>query len=141
MKNIVSALEYRDIKIDQVYDFKRKFTYEDVKAFATLSGDKNPLHVDKTFGKNSQFGQNVVHGMLISSLFSTLVGMYCPGEKSLYLSQSLEFRRPLFIGQTVQVRGTVVEKNDSVKIITMVTEILRNDEKLVTGLAKVKILD
>ena len=141
MKNIVSALEYRDIKIDQVYDFKRKFTYEDVCAFATLSGDKNPLHVDKTFGQNSQFGQNVIHGMLISSLFSTLVGMYCPGEKSLYLSQSLEFRRPLFIGQIVQVRGTVVEKNDSVKIIKMVTEVLRNDEKLVTGVAKVKILD
>ena len=141
MKNVAAALDYIDIEIGEIFQFTRKFSYKDVNTFATLVGDKNPLHVDEAFGKNSQFGQNVIHGMLVSSLFSTLVGMYCPGEKSLYLSQTLNFRKPLFVDQTVHIRGTITGKNDSVRIITITTEILRSGEKLVTGEAKVKVIE
>ena len=79
--------------------------------------------------------------LLISSLFSKIVGVHCPGEKSLYLSQSIEFRKPLFLNEEVEVRAEVVKKISSIKVIELKTEVFRKKEKLITGLAKVKILD
>lgn len=135
-----AQLGYDDIKLGAVYEFERTITAEDVKQFAELTGDHNPLHVDPEFGAQSQFGNNIVHGMLAGSLFSTLVGMYCPGERALYMSQTLHFRKPLFYGDRVAVRGTMIDKNDSVGLITMKTEIVRKGEIVVAGEAKVKIL-
>ena len=109
--------------------------------FAILSGDLNPLHVDESFGKNSKFGKNVVHGMLTASLFSTLVGMYCPGKKCLYLGQTLQFKMPLFYDETVDVKGTVVSKVDALKMLKMKTEIYRGKDLILTGEAQVQLLD
>ncbi len=131
---------YEDITVGDVYEFERLITKEDVMKFAELTGDHNPLHVDGEFGKKSEFGQNIVHGMLVASLFSTLVGMYCPGENALYLSQTLSFRRPLFIGLDLVVRGTVVAKLESLQVIRLKTQILHFNEELISGEAMVKVL-
>ena len=139
--NKAKKFRYYDLKQGDVYSFKKKISKQNVMDFARLSGDFNPLHVDPNFGKKSIFKNNVVHGMLAASFFSTLVGMHCPGEKSLYMSQTLNFRLPLYYGDTVTVRGTITNKNDSVKIITLKTEILKNDKIVVDGEAKVKVLE
>ena len=110
--NVAVKNKYEDIKIADVYSFVRTISKFDVLRFASLSGDFNPLHVDEKFGKKSKFGTNVVHGMLTASLFSTLIGMYCPGKNSLYLGQTLEFKAPLFYGDTVEVKGTILNKVD-----------------------------
>ncbi|MDP3244342.1 MAG: MaoC family dehydratase [bacterium] len=135
-----AQLSYEDIKIGNVYEFEQIITEDDVMKFAELVGDYNPFHVDPEFGKKSQFGKNVVHGMLAASLFSRLVGMYCPGEKALYLSQTLNFRRPLFYGEKVTTCGKVINKNDSIQVVTLKTEIFKNDELIIDGEAKIKIL-
>lgn len=134
-------LEYQDIRVGDIYGFERKITRKDVYDFAELTGDFNPLHTDKTYGEKSKFGNNIVHGMLAGSLFSTLIGMYCPGEKSLYLSQTLNFRRSIFPNDKVKVRGEVVGKNDSVKIITIKTEIFRDNTLIISGEAKASFLE
>ena len=136
-----AKLSYSDINEGNVYSFNRKISKQDVMDFAKLSGDFNPLHVDAGFGKKSQFKGNIVHGMLLSSLFSTLVGMHCPGEKSLYMSQTLKFRQPIYYDDNVVVKGTVTEKNDSIKIVTIKTEILKEGKIAIDGEAKVKVLD
>ena len=123
-----------------VYSFERIITKKDVLSFATLTGDWNPLHTDEKYASKSQFGQNIVHGMLAGSLFSALIGMYCPGENSLYLSQTLDFRSPIFYNDLVEVRGEVVAKNDSIKVITLKTEILKEGKIVINGEAKVKLL-
>ena len=133
-------LRYEDIRVGAVYKFERTITEDDVMKFAELTGDYNPLHVDPVLGTQSQFGKNVVHGMLAASLFSTLVGMYCPGKHALYISQNIQFRKPLFYGDNVTVRGTVTGKNDSIHLITMKTEILMGSEVAVSGEAKVRVL-
>ena len=79
-------LSLSDIKEGETYQFTKKITGNDVLEFATLTGDFNPLHVDKEFGEKSQFKRNIVHGMLAGSMFSTLIGMYCQGMKSFYIS-------------------------------------------------------
>lgn len=122
-----------------VHSFERVISREDVTRFAELTGDFNPLHTDKAFGEKSRFKGNIIHGMLAGSLFSTLVGMHCPGENCLYLTQTLQFKKPVFPGDKVLVRGKVTYKNDSVKMVTMNCEILVGEEVAVTGEAKVGV--
>lgn len=139
--NKAPLISFSFIEIGKVYEFEKRITNADVMKFAELTGDYNPLHVDCDFGEKSIFKKNVAHGMLISGFFSTLIGMYCPGEKSLYLNQSLSFRSPVFIGDIVLVRGTVISKNESIKIITLKTQILKNNNIVIDGEAKVKVLE
>lgn len=136
-----AELKYEDIKVGTMYEFEKIITQAEIMKFAELSGDYNPLHADAEFGSRSQFGQNIAHGMLGASFFSTLVGMYCPGKNSLYLSQTLQFKKPLFNNDLIIVRGIVMDKQDSVKMITLKTEILRNGEVMISGEAKVKVLE
>jgi len=136
-----ALLIYDEIEIGNVFTFERSISQEDVSAFSALTGDANPLHVDHEFGRNSKFGKNIVHGMLLGSLFSTLVGMHCPGEKSLYMSQTLQFKQPLFAGDTVTVKGTVAQKHDAIRLITMKTEIFRGNDVIVVGEAKVRMME
>ena len=141
MKKQAAVYNYNEIEINSTFSFTRTVTKEDVSVFAILSGDLNPLHVDESFGKNSKFGKNVVHGMLTASLFSTLVGMYCPGKKCLYLGQTLQFKMPLFYDETVDVKGTVVSKVDALKMLKMKSEIYRGKDLILTGEAQVQLLD
>lgn len=113
-----------------------------VQKFADLSGDTNPLHMDAEFARKTPLKERVAHGLLGGALFSRLVGMYLPGTYSLYLSQSLFFRRPILIGTTIIVSGTVVQKIDSMKTLKMST-ILTDSETgkvLTDGEAMVKVL-
>ena len=128
-----SSLRYDEIRVGQVYSFERTLTESEVQTFAALTGDVNPLHVDPEYGKKTKFGKNVAHGMLAGSLFSTLIGMFCPGEKSLYLSQSLQFKKPIFPGDSLKIQGTVTAKTDSTQIVTLATDILVRGEKAITG--------
>jgi len=128
--------EYGDVIVGTVFSFTRTISQTHVKIFAELSGDFNPLHVNKEFGVKSKFGKNVVHGMLTASLFSQLVGMYFPGEKCLYLSQSMQFKMPLFYDEQVEVRGTIVGKVDALKMVKILTEIYRGEDLIILGEAK-----
>jgi acyl dehydratase len=87
----------------------KRFTYEDVQLFAEVSTDKNPLHLDETFASNTQFGKPIVHGMLVASLFSAILGTKLPGTGTIYLGQELSFKKPVFIGDTITASAEVVE--------------------------------
>ena len=136
-----AILNYDEISIGDLFSFKRTLTAEDVSRFAELTGDFSPLHVDEDFGRQSQFGKNLVHGMLAGSLFSTLVGMYCAGQKSLYFGQTLRFRRPIFFNTPLVVSGKVIKKYDSIRLITLATEIIMDDGVVaIDGEAQVKVI-
>ena len=141
MKKKAAVYRYDEIDIGSVHSFTRTITHDDVIKFAELSGDLNPLHLSEAYGGSSQFGKNVVHGMLTASLFSTLVGMYCPGQKCLYLGQTLQFKMPLFYEETVKVIGTVVNKVDALSILTMKTELFRDKDLIVSGEAQIQLID
>ena len=136
-----SKIPFQDILLGKVYEIKVTVTQDLIQSFAKVSGDFNPLHVNKTFAGNTPFKKNVAHGMLLGSFFSQIIGMLCPGENSLYLSQSLQFKNPVLEGDTVVVRGTVLDKNESVQVVTFKTEILNQNKVAVTGEAKVKVMD
>ena len=134
-------MKYAEILVGATFSFEKEISREEVLRFAEISGDFNKLHIDEAFGKTTRFGKNVVHGMLCGSLFSQIVGMYCPGENSLYLTQSLNFKAPVFCGDKVTVCGTVLGKNDSVNMITLKTEVIKDNKVVVDGEAKVKVME
>lgn len=136
-----ALLTFEEIQVGTGYTFTRVISEEAVNQFAQLTGDFNPLHCDPAYGKQTKFKKNIAHGMLVGALFSTLVGMYCPGEQCLYLSQTLKFRRPIFLGDQVIVKGTVTNKSDSTKILTLKTEVIVRETLAISGEAKVTILE
>ena len=136
----MNEYNHNEIKIGGVFEFKRTLSMKDIDDYAKLTQDFNPLHCDEKYASNTQFKGRIVHGMLAGSLFSTLVGMVCPGKKNLYLSQSLNFKKPIYPNSELIVRGTVKDKINSIKVIVINTEIIVNDSVVVNGEAKVKVM-
>jgi len=133
---------YADISVGEKAAFSVLITDELVDEFGNLSGNLNPLHMDEEYGRRSVFHHRIAHGMLAGCLFSRLLGMYLPGEHSLCLSQTLQFRRPVMIGVELTIRGEVLQKTDSSKTITVLTvaEDSHTGEVLVSGEALVRLL-
>lgn len=79
----------------------------DIYAFAGITGDFNPLHVDAEFARRSRFGERIAHGLLTAGLISTVLGMHLPGPGGIFLSQTLKFLRPVRIGDTITALAEV----------------------------------
>ena len=138
MINALNELKYEDIFIGQQESFTIKITDSMVEKFSNLSGDLNPLHMDNTFAESNSFNKRIVHGMLLASFFSHLVGMKLPGKNALYFSQTLNFRSPCYIDDTIEIVGKVTEKSDSTQIITVSTSIFNESKTcLIDGIAKI----
>ena len=133
-------LSFDEIQIGKKASFDKKITKEMVENFAQLSGDFNPLHMNEEYAKKTSFGKRVCHGMLLSSLFSQLVGMFLPGKNSLYFSQSLNFQSPCFIDDEVTIEGEIIEKSAALQMITLKTQITNQHGKcILDGLGKIII--
>ena len=140
MINPLNELSYDDISIGQQESFIIKITESMVDKFSNLSGDLNPLHMDNEFAESSSFNKRIVHGMLLASFFSQLIGMKLPGKNALYFSQTLNFRSPCYIDDEIEVIGEVTEKSDSTQIITVSTTIFNKSKTcLIDGIAKIII--
>ena len=135
-------LEYSfdEIEIGLEHNFEIIIDEKLVEDFAKISGDFNPLHMDEQFAKKSKFGRRVCHGMLLSSFFSRLVGMYLPGKNALYFSQNLNFVGPCFIGDRIIVKGEIIDKSEAARMIKIETTIKNKEGKfLIKGNAQVMI--
>ena len=131
-----------DLSIGQKVKFTEVISESMIEEFAKLSGDYNSHHMDESYARKTRFKKRICHGMLIESLFSSLIGMHLPGKHSLYFSQSLNFLYPAFIDDKVTVEGEVVKISRSTGIITLKTRITKeNNIELVTGEAKVVLLE
>tara|TARA_X000000368_G_C22987696_1_gene692907 strand:- start:294 stop:725 length:432 start_codon:yes stop_codon:yes gene_type:complete len=133
-------LKYDDVLISDVFTFSHKFINEDLELFSRLTGDTNSLHLDYKFAQKNGFESQVVYGMLSASLFSRLIGVYCPGKNGLYLSQTIDFKKPLYLEKEVTVKGTVIKKFDNFDMVEIKTEIFDLDDVFVSGVARAKFL-
>lgn len=131
---------YDEIKIGDSASLTRTLTKEDIQLFAVVTGDMNPAHLDETYAKTDSFHQIVAHGMWTGSMFSALLGMYLPGPGTIYLKQSLEFHRPVRVGDTVTASVHAIRKDDQHKQITFET-LCANEkgEHVLTGEALVLV--
>ena len=85
------------IAVGQTYTYEFNFSQADVIAFANATGDKNPVHLDADYAAKTMFKRPIMHGMLSASLFSKVFGTFFPGEGTIYLKQSLNFLKPMFV--------------------------------------------
>ena len=81
--------------------YSQTVTDSDIKKFAEISGDRNPVHLEEEFAENSRYKKRIAHGLLTASYFSALFGTKIPGGGCVYASQSLKFKRPVYLGDTV----------------------------------------
>jgi len=135
-----SEFQLNEITLGQKKTFDVQITEKIVEQFAELSGDYNPLHMNEKFAKSKKFKNRICHGMLLSSFFSRLIGMYLPGKNSLYFSQTINFQLPCFVNQKITVSGEVKEIIHSIKTIILETKIFNDsNECLIDGTANVII--
>lgn len=109
------GLTVDELTVGQKATFAKTLTESDVYTFAGITGDLNPLHVNATYAEGTRFRRRIVHGMLVASLISTVQATQLPGPGNLYVRQSLEFRAPVFFGDTitasVEVTAVDAERN------------------------------
>ncbi|MBE0492579.1 MAG: MaoC family dehydratase [Sulfurospirillum sp.] len=106
-------MEISEIKIGMSESYSQTITDADIKSFAGISGDNNPVHMSDEYAEKSRFKKRIAHGMISSSFFSALFGTKLPGAGCVYVSQSLNFKRPVYIGDTVTAIVTVSEIDES----------------------------
>lgn len=116
------------------------FTQEDVKLFAQVTGDTNPIHLDEEYASNSIFKKRVMHGALSNSIFSKVFGTITPGEGTIYLSQNSKFMSPMYVDVNYVAKFEVINAKEN-GIITVKTEIydVQTNELTITGEAVLKI--
>ena len=98
-----------DLETGMTASFAKTVTDADITLFAGVSGDTNPVHLDDNFAAQTQFKQRIAHGMLSASFISAVFGTRLPGPGAIYMSQTLRFKAPVRVGDTVEARVTVRE--------------------------------
>lgn len=137
----MNIYRFEDIELGLTESFNVTITADMMDAFKNITGDVNPLHCDKAFSKQEGFKDRVVYGLLTSSFFSTLAGVYLPGEKSLIHEIQFKYKKPVFIGDELTISGTVSEIDDKFKVFTMKVSVINQDnEKVIRGSMRIGFL-
>jgi len=131
---------FNQIKIGQIFSFQKKISNSLIYKFINDYGDTNPLHSNYKYSRSKNFKNILVPGMLSSSFFSKLVGVYIPGKKSLLLSNNIDFMKPIYSNDTIKVLGKVVKKDKKYSIIFIDAKISVKKNICVKAKIKAKII-
>lgn len=131
MSRTATSTPYDAIEIGQSATMVRSITEGDLRAFANLSGDTNPVHLDDDFAKGTPFKGRIVHGALMAAHISAALATEFPGPGTIYLEQHVRFRRPVRIGDTLTTHLEVVEKIDEKKFVKLKGDVTNQDGTLV----------
>ena len=130
-----------NLKIGDKFSTSKQITDSVVRAFAELSGDYNPIHLDEEFAAKTRFGRRIAHGMISGALISAVLGYEFRERRIVYLSQTLKFTAPVFIDDTVTATATVTHIREDKPIVTLETVCTnQRGETVVKGEAAVMIL-
>jgi len=122
----------------QSASLSRTVTDADVQAFAAVTGDTNPVHLDEEYARRTRFGGRIAHGMLAAGLISAVIGTRLPGPGSIYLGQTLRFVKPVYLDDTITATVTITAYDPARSRLTLAT-VCRNQrgEEVLTGEAKI----
>ena len=128
---VFNKIPLEEIEIGMNVSYSQTITDADIKAFSGISGDRNPVHLDEQYAEKSRYKKRIAHGLMTASYFSALFGTKIPGEGCVYVSQSLNFKRPVYIGDTVTAIITVT-KIDEIKSRVYFDTVCKVKNKIVT---------
>lgn len=137
--NIKTSFAITEITIGMTASYTQTISDADVKAFAGISGDHNPVHMSEDYAKNSRFKNRIAHGLLTASFFSAIFGTKLPGEGCVYAGQNLQFKKPVYLGDTVVAKVTVIAVDVLKKRVTFETVCTVKDRVVTTGTAEIFI--
>jgi 3-hydroxybutyryl-CoA dehydratase len=128
-----------ELSVGQSASLTRTVAEADIVAFAQVTGDTNPVHLDAAYAATTSFGQRIAHGMLSAGYISAVLGTTLPGPGAIYLSQALKFKRPVKIGDDVTAQVTITEINEAKAQVTLSTVCAVNGKTVVDGEAVVMV--
>ncbi len=127
------VVSYDEIQVGDKASFSKTISESDVYQFAGITGDMNPLHIDQTAAEASHFGSRVAHGCLVDSLMSTVLGMKYPGKGTILMEKSVQYLKPVYIGDTVTATITVAEKRERGRVLFNLSYTNQKGEEVITG--------
>ena len=128
-----------DLQPGMTASYARTVTEADVILFAGVSGDQNPVHLNQEFAEGTRFKGRIAHGMLTASFISTVIGTRLPGPGAIYLSQTLRFRAPVRVGDTIRARATVTELFPAKQRAALATTVSVGNKVVLEGEATVMV--
>ena len=136
--DLIENVTYNEITLGQSARLLRTLSLNDIKAFAAVSGDTNPAHLDAAYANDTLYHGVIAHGMWGGALISALLGTHFPGPGTIYLDQVLHFTKPVRIGDTLTVTATVISKDDARKSVELDCQVLnQKGERVLHGTARV----
>ena len=136
---VFGSVPLAQIEVGMSVSYSQTITDADIKAFAGLSGDHNPVHVSETYAHESRFGKRIAHGLMSASFFSALFGMRLPGPGCLYVSQELKFKRPVYIDDTVTAHVEVTAVDLERRRVWFDTVCKVDGKSVTTGKAEISV--
>lgn len=121
------------LKIGNTAQISKKFSLKEVELFAELSLDKNPIHLDEQYAASTIFKTKIVHGFLVGSLISAVIGTILPGKGSIYLHQDMDFKRPVYIEEEITAIVTITQ-------INIEKELYYLETKCINSIGEIKII-
>ncbi len=128
-----------DVEIGQSAALSRIVTESDIQSFAAVTGDTNPVHLDADYAAGTMFKSRIAHGMLSAGYISAVIGTKLPGPGAIYLGQTLKFKAPVRIGDTVVTTCTITAKDAAKRRITLSTHCLVGETVVVEGEATIML--
>ncbi len=135
----MQGLFLEDLTVGQSAELVRTVGEADIEAFAAVTGDNNPVHLDAAFAATTSFGERIAHGMLSAGYISAVIGTQLPGPGAIYLSQALRFKRPVKIGDAVTARATITEIDQAKARVTLATVCLVGGKPVLDGEALIMV--
>ena len=135
----MQSFSMKELYVGQTVSGEFPVTEETGRAYAEISRDKNPLHLEEDYARATRFGRRIAHGMLLGGYISGMIGMELPGEGTIYMKQELTFLRPVYYGDRIRVEIVVRELKQEKKRAVLSTNCYnQNDEQVIEGMALVK---
>jgi len=137
----MNDFSYSELEIGHTETFSVEITEERMDLFLKLSGDVNPLHQEESFAKENGFPSKLVYGMLTSSFYSTLAGVYLPGRFCLLQEIGIKFTKPVYVGDVLTVCGRIAEKVNAYEVLVIKARITnQNNQPVSRAVMKVGVL-
>lgn len=136
---IKDGFKFEDLSVGMSHETFHTITEKDIELFAEVSGDRNPLHLDEDYARQTPFGQRIAHGALTASYISGILGNNLPGPGAVFVGLNMRFRRPVFIGSEVTVRVEVTELQERGNKVTLKVSCIVDGKAAISGDALVMV--
>jgi len=130
-------ISIEQIEIGMTESVNKVITKEDIIKFADISGDTNPIHLSESYAETTRYKKNIAHGLMCTSYFSGIFGTKLPGLGSIYVSQNINFKRPIYIGDEVIVTVKVVDIDEQKKRVKFTTQCFVDSKICIDGIAEI----